>query len=522
MRQKKLFPNHITFLIFLFFNPFICNNLFGQEIVRNINIEKISTYIEKSMKEWKIPGMAVAIVHNDSVILSKGYGIRHCVNGGKIDENTLFGIASLTKTFTASALGTLVDREKISWEDKVSDYIPYFQLYDPYVSDEMQIRDLLCHRSGLKTFSGDLIWYASNYNSEEVIKRAKYLEPEYGFRTHFGYSNIMFLAAGKIIEEVTDTAWADYIKTYLFEPLNMTISNTSITEFGENENIVYGHYTNEDTIIAEPYVNWDNMAPAGAINSNINELSHWIMLHCNYGKYAGSEILSKDVCWEMYSPQTIINVNEWESKYWPSRHFNTYGLGWNVFDYHSKKVISHSGGLEGQVSELMIIPEEKFGFVILTNSVSSLPMALSYYIMDSYFTGSSTDWSSFYFNAFTYNNSLKKEKEREAEESRAKNTTPTLNLEKYTGLYGGKMYGNASVVLENNALIVKFLPTPLFVGELTHLENDTFRIQLRNTPSLPKGTVRFIINEQEKVEEMKIDIPNPDFDFTELKFKRLE
>jgi len=194
-------------------------------------LTKLDATFEKALKDFNVPGMAIAIVKDDQVIFNKGYGVKNAKTGEPVTPNSSFAIASNTKAFTAAALAILVDEGKIKWTDKVRKYLPYFQLYSPFVSEEMTIRDLLCHRTGLATFSGDLIWYGTTHSREEVIRRAKYLEPVYGFRETYGYSNIMFLAAGEIIPAVTGQSWDDFIKERFFTPLNMPFANTSIKQF---------------------------------------------------------------------------------------------------------------------------------------------------------------------------------------------------------------------------------------------------------------------------------------------------
>jgi CubicO group peptidase (beta-lactamase class C family) len=219
-----------------------------------INLSLLDRYFETARKEWKIPGMAVAIVKDGKVVLAKGYGVKEFSKQEKVDENTLFAIASNTKAFTAATLAILVDEGKINWDDKVRDYLPYFKLYDAYVTEEMTIRDLLCHRSGLKTFSGDLLWYESSYSTVEVIKRARFLKPGYSFRSGYGYSNIMFMAAGEVVPAVTGKPWKDFVKERIFEPLGMKTSNIGTTDLKKYNNVAAAHYVYLDgKTVTVPY-----------------------------------------------------------------------------------------------------------------------------------------------------------------------------------------------------------------------------------------------------------------------------
>ena len=473
------------------------------------------------MTEWEIPGMAVAIVKNDSVIFSKGYGLREIGKPEKVDENTMFGIASNTKAFTTAALATLVDEGKINWDDKVTKYIPYFEMYDPFVTHEMTIRDLLCHRSGLKTFSGDLLWDATTYSREDVIRRIKFLKPTYSFRSHYGYSNLMFLTAGEIIAVVTGKSYDQYIQEKFLTPLGMTNTNTSVKKHKDCKNLAIPHVKHDGKIIPIKYISWDNIAPAGGINSTVKDMSKWIKLQLNNGTLDGKLYFTKGVQHDMWSPQTIENLSRFDEYLFSSMHFHCYAMGWDLFDYQGRKVINHSGGLDGMISQVALVPEEKFGFVILTNSINYLPYTLMYSILDEFFGTTDKDYSNILHGYVVKNEENDIREYNEAKEKCDKNSKPTLPLEKYCGTYGGDLYGNATVTLKDGKLVLQFVPAPDFVSTLEHWQYDTFEVEFKNFPSLPRGKVNFTIDENGNVNELFVDVPNPDFDFTELVFKRL-
>jgi CubicO group peptidase (beta-lactamase class C family) len=486
-----------------------------------IDYPKLDAYIETSMKEWGIPGMAIAVVEGNRITFAKGYGVKEYGKDGKVDIKTLFSIASNTKSFTTAALSQLVNEGKISWDDKVVDYLPWFRMYDNYVTAEMTIRDLCCHRSGLKTFSGDLIWYESNYSRKEVIERAQYLEPVYGFRSQFGYSNIMFSAAGEIIPVITGISWEDYIRKEFFKRLGMNSSLVSVSELKPDANLAIPHHT-ADSIKPLPikYMKWDNVAPAAGIISNVEDMSKWLIMQMNEGIYNGDTILDELQLWEMHSPQTPDNSSKAWLNYFPTQHFDTYGLGWSLFDYQGVKVVSHGGGADGMISQTMFVPEKDFGIVVLTNSINYLPTALMYYVIDDFFGDPSNNWSNFYLRVYNYGKSMDQKDQQEMIKNRVTGTKPSLKLEDYQGIYSGELYGDVEVKLENGRLLLNFKPSYSLVGDLYHWHYDTFTIKLRNSPTLPKGTVNFILNEEGKPEELKINIPNPDFDFTELILKK--
>jgi CubicO group peptidase (beta-lactamase class C family) len=491
---------------------------------QQIDISKIDNYLEEARKEWESPGMAVCIVMNDSVILSKGYGTISAGSKVKVNADTKFGIASLTKAFTSAAIAILVDEKKLKWDDKVIDYVPYFSLYDDYVTQNTTIRDILSHRTGLATFSGDLIWYASKYNSQEIIEHARYLKPVHGFREKYGYSNIMYLVAGEIIKAVSGKTWEEFIKEKIFDKLGMKDSNTSITLQKNEKNVAQPHAKVDGLMVPISYVNWDNIAPAGAINSTVNDMAKWIIFQLNKGKWKDEQIISEKQMREMHLPQTIDNVSLFSEALMPSKHFNSYCLGWESFDFYGYKIVAHSGGLDGMVCQLFLIPEIKTGGVILTNSATTLPYACMYQLIE-YFIGNpqQNDWSKTYLNYYKNYEEYMKEKEAEAMRMRNKDKMPTLSIQDYAGLYSGNVYGACIIEYKNNQLHLKLAHTPTMYGALEHWEGDVFRIKLKEHPSLPYGTVTFFLDEnKQRVMSLQINIPNPDFDFTELDFNKIK
>ncbi|MCC6601329.1 MAG: serine hydrolase [Crocinitomicaceae bacterium] len=484
------------------------------------SIEALDVLFEKSIRDFNVPGMAVVILKDSTVLLSKGYGVKNMDTKEKVDNETLFAIASNTKAFTSAALATLVDQGKIKWNDKVRQYLPEFMLYSPYVSEEMTIRDLLCHRSGLATFSGDLIWYGTQYSREEVIRRARFLSPKYGFREAYGYQNIMFLAAGEIVAKVSGMSWDEYVRTTFFEPLNMTTTNTSIRSFSKNGNIASPHNEVAGRNIPIAYVNWDNIGPAGSINSNVTDLSQWLRLQLGWGSLHGKTYWKRERSNEMWEVNTPRPVSEWQKQNMPGRHFSGYGLGWDIMDYNGYKVVSHGGGYDGMISKTVLVPELNLGFVLLTNSISSLPSALTYEILDE-FCGVSTqkDWISIFLDfkkEDVHDEQIKRETE---EKERVKNTSPSLSLNEYTGTYFSEIYGEVRIAMQASGtdLLIDFVPTELFKGRLSHWHYDTFELIWTTQMMLPKGKVTFLLGADGKPNEMRIDVPNPDFDFTELK-----
>lgn len=474
--------------------------------------------LQKVYDSWESPAIAVAIVKDGEIFYEKGFGVLEYGKKTEANEYTNFAIASNTKSFTSAALAILVDEGRISWDDKVRKYIPWFTLYDPYVSENMTIRDLLCHRSGLETFSGDLIWYGSDYSREEVIKHAQYLEPKYGFREHFGYSNIMFLTAGQIIEYVTDTTWDDFLKYRIFQPLGMSRTNTSITVNEKLDNVASCHTESEGKTVVIPYINWDNIGPAGSINSNVHDMSQWLIMQLNKGTLNKTKIFSSERSDEMWSAQTAMEVSPFTKHVNPSTHLKAYGLGWTLYDYKGYLIVTHNGGYDGMISQTVLIPELNAGFVVLTNSLSMVYMATINQLLDYLIDGKiDSAWSDYYLSIREWVKEYEEEERQEWVDARIPDTKPTFGLSEYTGVYTSDVYGDVEVSIAKNKLYLTMKHTPIYQGKLEHWHYDTFSVKFDKAPSLPEGSVSFVADKYGKITEMKIDIPNPDFDFTELK-----
>lgn len=484
------------------------------------SLKELTKTYDEALKKWEVPGMAIAIIKNDSLILSEGFGIRNVETGEPVDNKTLFAIASNTKAFTATAIGLLVEEGKLSWDDKVVDHLPWFEMYAPYVTANMTVRDLLCHRSGLKTFSGDLLWYGSDYSRKEVVKRARFLEPTYGFREKFGYSNIMYLAAGLVVEEAGGMSWDGFVKKHIFEPLKMNRTITSTIDLKSMGNIAAPHNKTDKGIIAIDYLNWDNIAPAGAIISNVDDLSKWVKTNLHYGIYEGDTIFSPSTAMEMWKQHTPLPVSAYSKKLWPSTHLKSYGLGWSMYDYHGEKIVTHNGGYDGMISQTVLVPDKKSGFVILTNSLSRMYYPLLYETLDFLLEEESEyDWNAYFLEQNEKYEERAEQMTSRQDSLRKKNTTPSLALEQYAGTYSGELYGNAEIKMnKGGSLELQMLPSPKFHSTLKHWHHDTFMIKFEAFPSLPRGWVTFVLDRNGNVHEMKIDVPNPDFDFTELEF----
>jgi CubicO group peptidase (beta-lactamase class C family) len=482
----------------------------------------LNNYLVKAIADWNVPGMAIAIVNKDSILWKGSYGVADTRNPKAVDEHTLFAVASNTKAFTSAALAMLVDDGLIRWDDKVKKYLPWFQMYDPYVSNHMTIRDLLTHRSGLKTFSGDLIWYGSNYSREDVIRKAAFLKPAYGFREQFGYSNIMYMAAGEIIPAVTGYSWEEYLHNKLLNPLQMNRSVLSVGELEGMENVAQPHTYIKNRVVPIPWLDWDNMGPAGSLISSSHDMANWLIMNLNEGIFRKDTLLSSQRVFEMQSAITPLPVSKAASLRFPSTHFRAYGLGWSMMDYLGYKIVTHNGGYDGMISQTILIPEAGLGCVILTNSLSNLYYPVMYTLLDVLLNNpNNRDWSSEILEQIRKAEQADARKKSDWEAQRNTGTIPSVSLDSFSGFYGCPIYDTIQVYRSQGSLMIQFSRSAGFKGKLTHWHFDTFELEFTDFPSLPKGYATFFLNREGKPDELQIYLDNPDFDFTELVLKRL-
>ena len=490
-----------------------------------VNLNKLDAYYQKALKDWDVPGMAIAIVKNDSVIFAKGYGVLDNKKGGQVDANTLFGIASNSKAYTAAALATLVDAGKINWKDKVKKYVPNLQLYDPFVTENLTIEDLLSHRVGFKTYSGDLLWYNTTYSREEIIRRMRYLKPVYNFRDGYGYSNLMFITAGQVIENVTGKTWENYIKETFLQPLGMSRTYTSVNDLKGVNNVASPHGFDKD---GKPYattqVAWDNWNPAAGIFTSVNQQAQWMRLQLNQGSYKGKRIFSENASRNMWTPHNPMPISKRAEEITPSTHFAAAGLGWFVSDYEGRKLVYHGGGHEGMNSRTVLVPEEKLGVVILTNSMSSIMSPLANYTIDQFLgIQNGRDWSKFNLDAAAQAKKAQEKTEDKKSKEKKKNNKPVRDLNDYVGTYRSQLYGDATVTLKNGKLDLQLEPAPALGGTLAYWQHEIFDLDWKNDFALLHPTkVRFLVGEDGSIAEMRLDSNNPDFHFDELEFVKVK
>jgi CubicO group peptidase (beta-lactamase class C family) len=461
----------------------------------------LDAYIEKAMHDHEVPGIAIAVVRNDSVVYAKGYGVRKLGSPERVDENTLFAIGSASKSFTAAAVAMLVDEGKVKWDDAAAKYLPSLQLYDPYASRELSVRDLLSHRSGLAR--GDLLWYGNTLSRGEILQRVRYLKPSWSFRSQFGYQNLMYLAAGEVVAHVSGMSWDDFITQRIFQPLGMSSSNTSTNKLAGQNNVAQPHSKIDDTVRVVPYRNIDNIAPAGSINSNVLDMTKYVRLQLNEGKWNGKALITGGSHAEMWKAHTVIPMEGFWKAVAPGAHLSAYGLGWFLQDYRGRLVVQHGGNIDGMSANVAMMPEEKTGVVVLTNlNGAIIAGVLAYRIFDHFLGAPLGDHSADALKVIAAAEKQGKETLANMEKARKQGTKPSLALSDYAGTYSDSMYGDLKVSSQGNALRVQY--GGAFDGTAEHWHFDTFRSTWKDR-GLGKAMVTFTVDASGKPSKAEIE-----------------
>jgi CubicO group peptidase (beta-lactamase class C family) len=496
--------------------------LFSLRLWSAPDLKALDDYCQNALRDWNVPGFAIVVVEDCETVFEKGLGVREAGRLEKVDPDTLFAIASNTKAFTAAGLAMLAKEKKIRWDDRVQNYLPWFEVFgDPWISHETRIDDLLCHRIGFRTFSGDLLWWGSSYSTEEVLRRARYLKPQYSFRRGYGYSNLMVMAAGEALEKASGQPWETFLRERILEPLGMTNTVLRVSELKSRSNVATPHDGkpgHPEPIAWEP---WDNMQAAGGIISSVSDLSRWLKLQLSEGSLDGREFWTSDQAWKMWTLHNSLPISEKTRKDYPETSLTGAGLGWFISDYNGTLIARHGGGYDGMYSHTVLAPRKKIGVVVLSNSMTDLPRVVAFYALDHFLGNHLRDWSAEALVKAHETQAKKEKKEAEDLAKRLPDTKPSLPLEKYAGIYSGPMYGDAKVEFKDGKLRLALLPTAKLTAELIHWQHDVFQIKWdRNFAFFGMGKAQFILNNSSEAAELKLDVPNEDFWFDELEFKK--
>ena len=501
----------------------------------------LDPFVASVMKEWHVPGLAIGIIQDGRPVLLKGYGVRDVEHQLPVTPRTLMAIGSNSKSFTVALMGMLVDSGKLDWDKPVRDYLPDFQLEDELASREMTPRDLVTHRSGLPRH--DLFWYGGSLSRAEMYRRLKYLEPNASFRSRWQYQNLMFMTAGYLVEQRTGRSWDDLIRERLFTPLGMTRSNTSVRDLPASDDAALAYVwracrsehaaANGSApapggadggggpgsaacgLVKVPYRNIDAVAPAGSINSDVEEMLHYVQFHIDSGRYDGRPILSKQNDVQMQTPQMLVGSQD----IWPDELGTaTYGLGLAVTSYRGRKLVQHGGGIDGFISQMSWLPKERIGVVVLTNMSGNnpVPNIVTRNVLDRLLGLAPIDWAARSRKLQQDAEAQQKKERDELAAQRKPNTTPSHELSAYAGTYEHPAYGRLTVRTVGTTLELSFAD---YTARLKHYHYDMFEVDDPEEIVPLSGVLTFLMDRKGDIDRVAVPFERSvkDIEFTRVK-----
>jgi len=494
-----------------------------------ISDQEVDNVVNRALTAFNVPGIAVAIVKDGKVILSKGYGIKSIHTNEKVDGNTLFGIASNSKAFTTAALAMLVDEGKLKWDDKVISYLPNFKMYNDYVTNEFTIRDLLTHRSGLGLGAGDLmIWPGkSDFTPLDIIQNLQYLKPVSAFRTQYDYDNLLYIVAGEVINKVSGMTWCEFIETQIMKPLDMKNSAASFIRLKDTSNVIAPHVPMDGKLKVIKRYQDQILDPAGGIYSSVNDMSKWMIMQLNNGKYGAEnkQLFSVKEQTEMWTPQTIIPAT---TKPPYNTHFSSYGLGWFLSDVKGYKQVTHTGGLEGIVTQVTLFPELNLGIVVLTNQQSGSAFnSITNTIKDSYLGIKSEDYVTIYSNRIKARKETTDKVTEAVWATVAKNKKDNIKIDfnTYIGRYKDNWLGEIVISEKKGNLYFASKRSPQLSGELFLYKDKNLVVKWNNPYFEADAHLVFEFDANGKAIGIKMkpisELTDFSYDFQDLDFKRI-
>jgi CubicO group peptidase (beta-lactamase class C family) len=479
--------------------------------------------VTRVMKTFDVPGIAIAVVKDGQVVAARGFGLRKLGEPAKVDGQTLFEIASNSKAFTAAALAMLVDEGKLAWDDPVVKHLPDFQMYDSYVTRELTVRDLLTHRSGLGLGAGDLLWWpTTNFSTDEIIHKLRYIRPATSFRSSYAYDNLLYIVAGKIIAAKSGKSWGDTVRERILKPVGMASTTTSLAEYGNNANAANAHSKINGKIAAVKSMPVPNAVGAVGINTNAEDIARWMNVLLDGGRIGkdanGKEVrlFSAKQSREMWSAQTPMRIMEPKAPLTATRpNFSAYGLGFQLRDYQGKLVAMHGGALQGFYSKVVLVPDAKLGIAILTNAESGGALnALQYRLLDQYLGVPQTDWIRAVADVENEAHEKEMARQKKAGLVRAAGSRPSLPLASYDGDYEDAWYGIAHIRQAGGKQVLTFSRTPDLTGELEHFQHDTFIVRWKERNFNADAYVTFSLNPDGSIERMRMKPISTETDFS--------
>jgi CubicO group peptidase (beta-lactamase class C family) len=429
--------------------------------------------VADALKAWDVPGAALAVVRGDQTLVLKGYGRKHADRPDPVTPDTVFPLASCTKAFTTALLAMLADEGKIGWDDRARTHAPGFHLSDPYADALLTVRDLVSHRTGLG--ANDLLWYRAPWGVDETIRRAESLPLEYPFRSGFAYCSIPFLAAGRAAANAGRQPWEALVRTRICEPLGMTGVTFTTKDIPPTADRAGGHRKGKDGKVGPmPVYEMAEPNPSGSMNASARDLAAWVKFHLAGGVVGGKRLVSEKNLSETRTPQTIIRLQGSVRAMHPDTHQLGYAMGWLVFDHRGKLVLAHGGVIDGFRVQITLLPEERLGFVVLSNlHETRMNQALTNTLIDLYCGLPGRDWNGYFLKVVAEDEARKRSEIEARNTARKPNTTPSLPLPSYAGEYRDAAYGKAKVVADGGKLVLEWSS---FRCPLEHFQDDTFRI----------------------------------------------
>ena len=459
-------------------------------------LEGFDEYVAQLMKEWKVPGLAIGVVQGDTVILSKGYGQRDVKNNLSVTPQTIFAIGSITKSFTVTTLGMLVDDGKLDWDKPVREYLTGFRLHDEAATDRLTPRDMVTHRSGLPRH--DALWYNSPFTRVQMVERLRYLEPSKDLRQTYQYNNLMFMTAGYLAGQLAATTWEDLMAQRVFVPLGMKSTNTSVQASQKSVDFAKPYMKAKEEIVEVPFRVIDNVGPAGSINSNIEDMTQYLKLHMNQGKWDGKQLLSASNAGQMQMPQMVIQG----PLRWPELGHTAYGMAWTVGAYRGKKMVGHGGAIDGFVAQLTFLPQEKIGVVVLANRGGQpLPTIVTYNLLDRLLGAEQAPWSQRLMDDQKRQEASQEEAKKKGFTQKRPNTRTSHELAEYAGEYENAGYGVAKVEMDGGELRMTF---NRITAPLRHFHYDTFETPEDPLNPLEREKVSFTTNMKGDIESLSV------------------
>jgi len=441
---------------------------------------ELDDYISKGMRDWKIPGLSIAVVKGGDVVYARGFGVRKLGSAEPVDSQTLFGMMSTTKAMTALAVAMLVDEKKVAWDDPVTRHLPWFQLSDPWVTRELTVRDLLRHNAGLG--NADLLWARGDIGTREILERVRRLPMAYSMRAGYEYQNVMYQAAGEVVAAASGMPWAQFVKSRIMDPIGMTRSQPTLEAMraAREANVSAAHFEIDGAIKAIDEQPVDPVPAAGAAWSSADDVAKWIRFWLNGGEVEGKRLVSEASFRELLTPQAIIPFAD----FYPTAaltkpHWTTYGLGWFQQDYRGRFVSMHTGSIDGRTAIIAILPEEKIGVYVFGNlDHAEFRHALMWRAIDACLDLPRRDWSAEFLALYADRKSKDDKVTAEREAHRVPGTRPSEPLANYVGTYDHPAWGDLVVSEADGALSVRIGPLPEQAGRLEHWHFDTFRAKM--------------------------------------------